>query len=96
MSLRIKKTFSKKSKFPVFVSYLTAGYPKGTTVDCLLAMEASGCDVLELGIPFSDPIADGKVIQRSSFKALELGTLAGFYPDSVSYHITIPNHTTHS
>src|SRR6185295_9829218 len=48
------------------------------TVDVALALEAGGCDVLELGVPFSDPLADGPVIQRASERALRRGTtLAG-------------------
>lgn len=57
------------------VPYLTAGFPEaGSTVDALSALAEAGADVLELGIPFSDPLADGPTIQRSSFKALGNGT----------------------
>ncbi len=57
------------------VPYLTAGFPEaGSTVDALSALAEAGGDVLELGIPFSDPLADGPTIQRSSFKALGNGT----------------------
>lgn len=49
---------------PALVTFVTAGYPtKDATVPILLAMEEGGADVLELGVPFSDPIADGPVIQ---------------------------------
>jgi len=52
---------------PVFVTFVTAGYPKSDmTVDIMLAMEAGGADVIELGVPFSDPIADGPAIQESN------------------------------
>lgn len=52
---------------PVFVTFLTAGYPtKDSTVDLMLAMESGGADVIELGVPFSDPIADGPAIQESN------------------------------
>ena len=57
------------------VPYVTAGYPAlGSTVPLLEALASSGGDVLELGIPFSDPLADGPTIQRSSFASLENGT----------------------
>ena len=56
------------------VAYLTAGFPSaGDTVPLMEAVAAAGADVLELGIPFSDPLADGPTIQRSSFLALERG-----------------------
>jgi tryptophan synthase len=51
----------------VFVTFVTAGFPgKDDTVPILLAMQAGGADVIELGVPFSDPIADGPVIQESN------------------------------
>lgn len=57
------------------VPYVTAGFPeRGSTVDALLALVAAGADVIELGIPFSDPLADGPTIQRASFVSLEKGT----------------------
>jgi tryptophan synthase alpha chain len=61
-----------------FVGFVTAGDPSlDRTVDVALAMEQGGMDVLELGVPFSDPVADGPVIQRSSDRALRRGvTLA--------------------
>jgi tryptophan synthase alpha chain len=57
------------------VVYVTAGHPdrKGS-LDLLRAMEEAGADVVEVGVPFSDPMADGPVIQASSQRALELGT----------------------
>jgi tryptophan synthase alpha chain len=57
------------------VPYVTAGHPDvHGTVDVLTALTDAGADVLELGIPFSDPLADGPTIQRSSFASLEAGT----------------------
>jgi tryptophan synthase alpha chain len=61
-----------------FVAFLTAGDPSPErTVSAALELDRAGVDVLELGVPFSDPVADGPVIQRSSERALERGvTLA--------------------
>jgi tryptophan synthase alpha chain len=61
------------------VAYVTAGHPDPTTSIALLrAVEGAGADVLEVGVPFSDPLADGPVIQQSSQIALEHGmTLDG-------------------
>jgi tryptophan synthase alpha chain len=57
------------------VPYLTAGYPAaGSTPDALHALAEAGGDVIELGIPFSDPLADGPTIQRSSHVSLGHGT----------------------
>jgi len=59
----------------VLVPYVTAGYPSpDRTPDVLDALVRGGADVIELGIPFSDPLADGPTIQRASFRALEEGT----------------------
>lgn len=56
------------------VPYITAGHPDSErTVDLLRGLEGAGADVIELGLPFSDPMADGPVIQASSQRALELG-----------------------
>jgi len=56
------------------VPYITAGHPdEGRTIELLNALGESGADVIELGLPFSDPMADGPIIQASSQRALELG-----------------------
>jgi len=56
------------------VAYITTGYPdKAFTVDLALALGESGVDSLELGVPFSDPVADGPVIEKANFLALEKG-----------------------
>ena len=56
------------------VAFLTAGYPdEDTFVDVMVAASKAGCDVIEIGIPFSDPIADGPVIQAASTHALAGG-----------------------
>ena len=58
-----------------FVAFLTAGDPSlERTVELAWEMAAAGVDVLELGVPFSDPLADGPVIQRASERALRRGT----------------------
>jgi tryptophan synthase alpha chain len=57
-----------------FIPYITAGDPSlDLTVELILALEKSGADIVELGVPFSDPIADGPVIQRATERALRNG-----------------------
>lgn len=57
------------------VVYLTAGDPNlNATGELLVALDRAGADVIELGVPFSDPLADGPVIQRASERALRSGT----------------------
>lgn len=64
----------KKSSRPALVCYVTAGHPdRERSVATLHALEEGGADIIELGVPFSDPIADGPIIQASSQKALENG-----------------------
>ncbi len=64
-----------------FVAFLTAGDPSlDQTVELALALDGAGVDVLELGVPFSDPLADGPVIQRSSERALSRGVTLGSSP----------------
>jgi len=56
------------------VAYITSGYPeKSFSIDLALALSESGVDTLELGVPFSDPVADGPLIEKANHKALELG-----------------------
>src|ERR1039458_6466030 len=57
------------------VAYITAGDPTlAATEQFVLALAEAGADVIELGVPFSDPVADGPVIQRASERALRNGT----------------------
>lgn len=56
------------------ITYLTVGYPSvETTLEMVPLMASAGCDLIELGIPFSDPLADGPTIQRASYQALQQG-----------------------
>ncbi|HTS09427.1 MAG TPA: tryptophan synthase subunit alpha [Candidatus Eisenbacteria bacterium] len=65
-------TFYKK---PALIAYVTCGDPDlATTRDIVLAAIEAGADAIELGVPFSDPVADGPVIQRASERALKHGT----------------------
>ncbi len=67
-------TGKKREGRSAFIAYLTAGDPTPShTVDLVLALERGGSDLIELGVPFSDPIADGPVIQRASDRALRAG-----------------------
>jgi tryptophan synthase alpha chain len=73
---RIGTSFARLAveKKKAFVAFVTAGDPSlDRTVQLAVELEAAGVDVLELGVPFSDPIADGPVIQRSSERALARG-----------------------
>jgi tryptophan synthase alpha chain len=74
---RLKSTFEalKKRGEPAIIPYLTAGFPTPDhTLELLLALDRGGADVIEIGVPFSDPIADGPTIQRASKEALDAGT----------------------
>ncbi len=67
------------------VSYVTAGDPDlATSARILRALDEAGCDVLELGVPFSDPVADGPVIQRACARALAAGATLGTTLDLVA------------
>ena len=73
----ISKTFEalRSEGRAALIPYVTAGYPtREATVPLLERLAGSGADIVELGIPFSDPLADGPTIQRSSFTSLENGT----------------------
>ncbi|MFB0938070.1 MAG: tryptophan synthase subunit alpha [Urechidicola sp.] len=69
----IQELFQKKDKNYLSI-YFTCGYPKlDDTTKVILALEKSGVDFIEVGLPYSDPLADGPTIQESSQKALENG-----------------------
>lgn len=70
---RIKKIFERERK-NVLNIYCTAGYPElNSTLEVMKALQGAGVDMIELGIPYSDPLADGPVIQESSSQALVNG-----------------------
>src|SRR5882757_8083204 len=73
---RIRSAFERLAREhrKALIPYVTAGDPRSeVTVPLLHALAAAGADVIELGVPFSDPMADGPVIQRSSERALAKG-----------------------
>mmetsp|Transcript_47327 Transcript_47327/g.133506 ORF Transcript_47327/g.133506 Transcript_47327/m.133506 type:complete len:742 (-) Transcript_47327:217-2442(-) len=85
MSSRLAARFTacREAKRTAFVSFITAGYPtKQDTVPALLELEKQGADVIELGVPFSDPMADGSVIEAASVVAIQNGTT---YPDVLAF-----------
>src|SRR5512137_320737 len=76
---RIEKAF-RQGKRPLFIGFTVAGDPdKATCVRIARALISGGTDILELGVPFSDPVADGPTIQKADERALAAGTI----PDSV-------------
>ena len=71
---RLEQRFSASGKKSVLVVYLTVGDPSvEDTFECALAALEAGADVLELGVPFSDPTADGPVIAAASYRAIHQG-----------------------
>jgi len=77
MQTRISRLFERlrAEKRPALIAYIVAGDPSPTaTPELVAALERGGADLIELGVPFSDPIADGPVIQRGSDRALKAGT----------------------
>eukprot|EP01098_Paradermamoeba_levis_P005479 TRINITY_DN2302_c0_g1_i1.p1 TRINITY_DN2302_c0_g1~~TRINITY_DN2302_c0_g1_i1.p1 ORF type:complete len:267 (-),score=91.49 TRINITY_DN2302_c0_g1_i1:134-934(-) len=73
MAEQLSKVFQRNKELgkTTFVSYVTAGFPSPQdTTDILLELQRGGTDIIELGIPFSDPTADGPTIQKASFEAL--------------------------
>src|SRR3989442_6915773 len=76
MTARISDTFARlrAESRPGLVTYTTAGDPDlARSADILKALDGAGADVLEIGVPFSDPLADGPVIQRATERALAAG-----------------------
>jgi tryptophan synthase alpha chain len=79
---------------PALITYITAGDPSpALTPELVAALERGGADLIELGVPFSDPIADGPVIQRGSDRALKAGTKVATVLDiasAIRKHSDIP------
>ena len=69
---------------PALVGFLTAGFPSRENFKRNLAEVASACDVVEIGVPFSDPMADGSTIQRASFAALSNGVTLQWILDELA------------
>jgi tryptophan synthase alpha chain len=93
---RIRETFRKlkRSGRGGFIPFITAGDPDlATTERLLIELANSGADIIELGVPFSDPVADGEVIQRASERALRNGVTvqnALTCANNVRQHIDVP------
>lgn len=74
----------KEKKQTAFIPYITAGDPTlARTEEIVLALDAAGADVIELGVPFSDPVGDGPVIQEAAQRALARGATLPSILDSV-------------
>lgn len=70
---RIASVFA-QTNHTALIPYITVGYPTiETTLKVVPLFASTGCDIIELGIPFSDPLADGATIQRASYEALRQG-----------------------
>ena len=80
---RIENLFSKKSKNILNV-YCTAGFPKlDSTITVMQSLQHAGADMIELGMPYSDPLADGPVIQASKERASEAVIALHRAPDAL-------------
>ena len=90
---RINKLFQSKKK-NILNIYCTAGFPQlDSTLEVMKAIQAAGADMIELGMPYSDPLADGPVIQASSSRAIANGmTIARLFDQLRDFrkHIDIP------
>lgn len=82
----------RRKKRKLFVPYLTFGYPDvASFCELLQICEHEGADAVEVGIPHSDPVADGPVIQTTSFVALKQGVTPRMVPEVLSrFHLSIP------
>jgi len=87
MMARLEQTFAalRAAGRPGLVTYVTAGDPDlARSAAILRTLDTAGADVLEVGVPFSDPLADGPVIQRASERALRAGTTLGTVLDLIA------------
>jgi tryptophan synthase alpha chain len=93
---RIRETFAslKRAGRGGFIPFITAGDPDIATTERLLTeLAATGANIIELGVPFSDPVADGETIQRAFERALRKGTTVSDVLSCVSHakqHIDVP------
>jgi tryptophan synthase alpha chain len=93
---RIRETFAslKRAGRGGFIPFITAGDPDIATTELLLIeLAAAGANIIELGVPFSDPVADGETIQRASERALRKGITVSDVLSCVSHakqHIDVP------
>jgi len=86
MTNRIDRTFVqlRKRRQKALIGYITAGFPtRGDLPQLVRLLEKAGTDILEIGVPFSDPIADGPTIQHASQVALQQGATLGWVLTSV-------------
>lgn len=90
---RIEELFKRKRQ-KVLNVYCTAGFPKlNSTGEVMLALEKNGADLIELGMPYSDPLADGEVIQQSSAVALKNGMTIAILFDQLKEVRNINSHS---
>ena len=82
---RITEVFQ-SAKGPILNVYTTAGYPNfGDTMQVLEALQAGGVDIIEIGMPYSDPVADGETIQQSNQAALDQGMTVAHLFDQLTH-----------
>lgn len=89
---RIKKIFEQKKGLSILNVYCTAGYPHlKSTLEVMNALQQNGADIIELGMPYSDPLADGPIIQNSSSIALANGmTITKLFEQLKSFRSNSP------
>ncbi len=76
--MKVLKSVFGNSGMKALIAYVTVGYPDvATTLRLVPLLAENGCDIVELGVPFSDPLADGVTIQRASYVALQQNVTPG-------------------